>query len=121
MTESIILSNTATAILSVIAFFATLVSYLISNKKIAATVQIIGFLCVLAVVTYALLLGAELLEILILILVFVFVSAFSFIPKSENAQSNAVDENKTDGKEQADAAEDKEIRSTNEQEVDDEL
>lgn len=109
MTESVILNNTATAILSIIAFFAMLVSYLVSNKKIAATVQIISFLCVLAVVTYALLLGAELLEILILIIVFVFVSAFSFIPKKESLDGNTVDEDKKDVKaENTDAAENNE-------------
>lgn len=83
MSESIILSHSATAIISAIAFFATIISYLISNKKIAAVVQIASFLGVLAVITYALLLGAELTEILILLLIFVFINAFSFIPKRE--------------------------------------
>lgn len=83
MSESIILSHSATAIISAIAFFATIISFLISNKKIASVVQIASLLGVLAVMTYALLLGAELTEILILLLIFVFINAFSFIPKRE--------------------------------------
>lgn len=94
MTESVILTHVPTAILSAVAFFAMIIAYLISNKKIAAVVQVASFLCVLAVITWALLLGAELTEILILILIFVLISAFSFIPKRENPESKQTEENK---------------------------
>ena len=89
---NVIINNTGTMILSLIALFAIIISYVIQNKKIAAVVQVISFLCVLAVITWALLLGAELTEILILILVFVLLSAFSFIPKRENIQSKQIKE-----------------------------
>lgn len=109
MTDSVILTHTATAILSAVAFFATIIAYLISNKKIAAVVQIASFLSVLAVITYALLLGAELTEILILLLVFVLINAFSFIPKKENTESRPINADKKSNTEESGEASDNEL------------
>ena len=83
MDKTIILTNTGTLILSLIALFLLIFSFAVQNRKIAAVMQCISFLCVLATVIYALLLGAALTEVLVFILVFVILNLISFIPKKE--------------------------------------
>lgn len=83
MDKNIILTHTATLILSLIALFLMIFSFLIQNKKVALIMQVISFLCVLSTVVYALLLGAELTEILVYILVFAVIGLISFMPKKE--------------------------------------
>lgn len=81
MDKTIILTNTGTLILSLIALFLLIFSFAVQNRKIAAAMQGVSFLCVLATLIYALLLGATLTEVLVFILVFVAISLISFIPK----------------------------------------
>lgn len=83
MDKNIILTHTATLILSLIALFLMIFSFLIQNKKVALIMQVISFLCVLATVVYALLMGAELTEILVFILIFAVLGLISFMPKKE--------------------------------------
>lgn len=83
MEASIILTNTVTLILSLIALLLTVFSYTVQNKTFAAVMQVGGFLCVLATVIYGLLLGASLTEILIFVLVFVLLGIISFLPRKE--------------------------------------
>lgn len=81
--ESIILNNTATLILTFAALIICVISWFVKNKPVSAILSVASFVCVLAVVTYALLLGAELNEILTVVLLFVFINLFSFVPNRE--------------------------------------
>lgn len=86
--ESIVLSNTATLLLTLAALITCVISWFIENKTVSAILSVASFACVLAVVVYALLLGAPLTEILIVVLLFGFLSLFAFIP--DNKQSVTV-------------------------------
>lgn len=84
MIDSIILTNSGTLILSIVSMFATIISWFLKNRKLSAILSVGSFLGVLACITYSLLLGASLTEVLILVLVFVALNLFSFLPKPEN-------------------------------------
>lgn len=110
MDKTIILTNTGTLILSLIALFLLIFSFAVQNRKIAAVMQCISFLCVLATVIYALLLGATLTEVLVFILVFVAISLISFIPK----KNEKIVETKTETK-QTEIIEDKQVEEVKEE------
>ena len=85
----IILTNPVTLVLSVFALILTVAVRFVA-RKIGNGLSILSFISVLACITYALLLGAELIEILIFLLVFVLIGIISFLP---DASSRLIDEN----------------------------
>lgn len=84
MEDSIILTNSGTLILTIISMFAVIISWFLKNKTLSAVLSVGSFLGVISCITYSLLLGATLTEILILILIFVALNLFNFLPKTEN-------------------------------------
>ena len=110
MDKTIILTNTGTLILSLIALFLVIFSFVVQNRKIAAGMQGVSFLCVLATVIYALLLGAALTEVLVFILIFVAISLISFIPM----KNDKIVETKTET-EQTEIIEDKQVEEVKEE------
>lgn len=87
MEGSIILTNSGTLILTIVAMFAVIISWFVSNRTLSAVLSVGSFLGVLACITYALLLGASLTEVLILVLVFVALNLFCFLSKPENKEN----------------------------------
>ena len=82
--NSVILTTPATLIITIIAMFAVIISWFLKNQILSSILSVGSFFGVLSCITYSLLLGASLTEVLILILVFVALNLFSFLPKPEN-------------------------------------
>lgn len=108
MTNAICISTFLNAplavVLSVTALITLLTAQHMKNKSIAVAMRAASFLCVIACITYALLLGAELKEALIYILFFAFVSLIGSESErkepcgnEENVFKEAT-ENESDGK-----------------------
>lgn len=91
MTDSVILNTPVILIITVIAVIIYLAGRFVSGKRISAGCYIASFLCVIGCVTYALLLGVELDELLSYVLLFTLLGLTAFIPTAQSgAPSNAV-------------------------------
>ena len=88
MVDSIILTNSGTLILTIVSMFAIIISWFLKNRKLSAVLSVGSFLGVISCITYSLLLGASLTEVLIFVLVFVALNIFSFLPKPDNVSKN---------------------------------
>ncbi len=78
--ESVILTNPAILIVSLIAVIFWVGARFIKNKYIGIVLNIISFFCVIGCTIYALLLGVELKEILAYILLFTLLGVTAFLP-----------------------------------------
>ncbi len=80
MSDYIILTNQIIIIVSLIAIILALTARFTTNKYICAGLYVISFLCVVGCTIYALLLGADLKELLAYILIFTLLGLTAFIP-----------------------------------------
>ncbi len=94
MSDSVILSTPVIFILSIIAMFAFVIARIIVGKNVKAILYIGGFLIVAGCVTYSLLLGADIEEILVYLLVFVMLGMLEFIRPTDKPSEKH--ENSTD-------------------------
>lgn len=83
MTDSVILSTPVIVIITVIALVMHIAGRFVGNKYVRAGLYIASFLCVVGCVTYALLLGVELNELLAYVLLFTLVGITAFIPTAQ--------------------------------------
>lgn len=93
---NIFLSNNVIMLMSVIAVIITVAARFVKHDRVGEGLAIAGFLLVLASITYALLLGAELSHVLIYILVFSLIGAVVFLPAVTKSKENINAENRTD-------------------------
>ncbi len=91
MGDSIILTNTVPFLLAFIALFLAGVSLFISNKAVAVFLAVASLALTLACLVYALLLGAQLAEVLILILCMLFINMFVFIRPAHKSEREEKD------------------------------
>ena len=84
MTESVILTTPIIVIISVIALIMSVAGRFVGNKIIRAGLYIASFLCAVGCITYALLLGVELDELLTYILLFMLLGLTAFIPTAQH-------------------------------------
>lgn len=96
---SIILSSPIILLLSAIAIICIVAARFVTNKYIGTGSSIVGFLLVLANITYALLLGADLTEILIYVLAFALIGSIHFLPAPPVGSVNEGKEKNHDGHE----------------------
>ena len=76
----VFLSNSLIILLSVIAVILTVAARFVRHRGVSDCFHAISFILVLASITYALLLGAKLAEVLIYVLAFSLIGAVSFLP-----------------------------------------
>lgn len=80
MTDSVILNTPIIVVVTILALIMNVAGRFVGNKYVRAGLYIASFLCVVGCVTYALLLGVELNELLTYVLIFTLVGITSFIP-----------------------------------------
>ena len=83
MNDSIILNTPVILIITVIAIIMTAAGRFIVNRYVRGGLYIASFLCVIGCVTYALLLGVELNELLSYVLLFTLAGLTAFIPSAQ--------------------------------------
>lgn len=96
--DYVMLAEPAILAVSLVAVIATVAARFVDHKYVSGILHIASFLCVVGCVTYALLLGAELKELLTYILLFVLIGMTSFIPvanehKAEDKSDAYITEN----------------------------
>lgn len=90
--NSVIISNTWTCLLAAVALLSLITAFVIKNNIANICLCLVSFICFLACVTYALLLGAQLNELLLFVLIFTLSNMIVFIPKNEsNSDSTTKD------------------------------
>lgn len=90
--NSVIISNTWTCLLAAVALLSLITAFVIKNNIATICLCLVSFICFLACVTYALLLGAQLNEVLLFVLIFTLANMIVFIPKNDaNSDSTAND------------------------------
>ncbi len=95
---SVFLSDPLILVLSVLAVIATVTARFVRHKYVGAGLSIVGFLLAIANITYALLLGAALSEVLLYVLAFALIGITSFLPSrnAENPSGQEPKEEKTE-------------------------
>lgn len=95
--ESVFFSNSILFSFSLIALFCIVTAYFVSHKTVSAIVSVCGALIAIFCVTYALLLGAGLYEVLAFVLVLTAISVLTFLPQNKNGNKKLNNKNsKTD-------------------------
>ncbi len=89
---SVFFTNSLLFFVGLIALFCTITAYFVPHKIVSAMVSICGAVLAIFCITYALLLGANLYEVLIFILVLAAFSALTFLPHNENENHKKRDE-----------------------------
>ena len=85
---TVFLSNSVILILSLLAVIFAVSAKFVTNKYVSAVLSVIGFLLVLSNITYALLLGAELTEVLIYVLAFSLIGVITLLPDVKQGFDN---------------------------------
>lgn len=80
MIDSVILNTPIIIIITILALIMSIAGRFVGNKYVRAGLYIASFLCAVGCITYALLLGVELNELLTYVLIFTLAGITSFIP-----------------------------------------
>lgn len=84
MDESVILNTPIILFISFIALLLLFSLIFIKHKIVGFILQVLSFLCVLGCITYALLLGVELTELLVYVLAFMLLNMITFVTKDRD-------------------------------------
>lgn len=88
--NGVIFANAATITLVVIAATTVIVSWFIRQRIISSIFSIVSYVCALACVSWGLLLGANMNEVIIVILLLLALNIVAFIPEKSQAHSSEI-------------------------------